>query len=108
MLAGMDGGLLTGALLADRYAISRSRMLLGDTSALAGGVAGLGLGILAEGDESNDEQARGAHEPPAALYVHDAAGDWHPGRLAIQAALDGTRAGVRPVGAWLPLLGSYW
>jgi hypothetical protein len=144
MLAGMDGGLLTGALLADRYAISRSRMLLGDTGALAGGVAGLGVGILAvggptgdegrvvaiasliglhaglglslyltrdmeeEGEERDDEQARGAHEPPAALYVHDSAGDWRPGRLAIQPALDATRAGVRPVGAWLPLLGGYW
>ena len=40
MLAGMDGGLVTGALLADRYAVSRSRMLLGDAGALAGGVAG--------------------------------------------------------------------
>lgn len=144
MLAGMDGGLLAGALLADRYAVSRSRMLLGDVGALAGGVAGLGAGILAVGSPSEserraiavtslvglhlglglslfltremaDEEAEGEprggraeHEPPAGLWVHDAAGEWGAGRLALQPALDATRPGVRPVGAWLPLLGGYW
>lgn len=145
MLAGMDGGLLGGALLAQSYAVSRDRMLLGDAGALAGAVAGVGVGILALGtpsegegravaltsliglhaglalslyltrnmtDETPDDrdQARAGepHEPPPALWVRDDSGAWRSGRLAVQPALDSTRAGVRPVGAWLPLLGGYW
>jgi hypothetical protein len=144
MLAGMDAGLLTGAVLASESSVSRDRMLLGDAGALAGAVAGVGLGVLvvdtpSEGegravalstlvglyaglglslyltrdmpDETSAEatQARAdGHEPPPALWVHEESGRWRAGRLAIQPALDRTRPGVRPVGAWLPLLSGYW
>jgi hypothetical protein len=145
LLAGMDGGLLGGALLAHEYSISRDRMLLGDAGALAGAVAGVGIGILAVGtpsegegrgvalaslvglyaglglslyltrnlpDESADDRDQAQEvepqEPPPALWVRADSGSWHAGRLAVQPAFDTTRAGVRPVGAWLPLLGGYW
>jgi hypothetical protein len=145
VLAGMDGGLLTGAVLAQSYSVSRDRMLLGDAGALAGAVAGVGLGILVIGTPSSQGEGRAiaattlvglhgglalslyltrdmkdedsddgehasaqTHEPPPGLWVREDSGGWHTGRLALQPALDGTRAGVRPVGAWLPLLGGYW
>jgi hypothetical protein len=144
MLAGMDGGLLTGALLAPNTSVSRDRMLLGDAGALVGAVTGVGVGILAVGspsegegrgvalttlaglhaglwlslyltrnmtDEENEGRDQGhavPHEPPPALWVRHDSGQWRAGRLALQPALDSTRPGVRPVGAWLPLLGGYW
>jgi hypothetical protein len=57
LLAGMDGGLLTGAIVAHENDISRDRMLIGDAGALAGAVAGFGLGILVLGTE--DGEGRG-------------------------------------------------
>jgi len=65
-------------------------------------------------DESPDDRDQAGldvaepHEPPPALWVREDSGRWRTGRLAPQPALDTTRPGVRPVGAWLPLLGGYW
>ena len=147
LLAGMDGGLATGAIIAHENPISRDRMLIGDAGALAGAVAGFGLGTLIIGtpdedegrglavttlvglhaglglsfwltrnmaDEKDrnpeDEEARATpeHEPPAALWVRNEGGGWHSGRVALQPTFDTTGPGLRPVGAWLPLLGGLW
>jgi len=147
LLAGMDGGLATGAIIAHANPISRDRMLIGDAGALAGAVAGFGLGTLIIGtpddDEGRglavttlvglhaglglsfwltrnmadekarnpeDEEARATpeHEPPAALWVRNERGAWHSGRVALQPTFDTTGPGLRPVGAWLPLLGGLW
>ena len=48
------------------------------------------------------------HEPPAALWVRSEDGAWRSGQLSLQPTFDTTHASVRPVGAWLPLLGGLW
>jgi hypothetical protein len=50
LLASSDAGLLGGAFLADRYPMSRGRVLLIDVGGLAGGLAGGGIAILIGGD----------------------------------------------------------
>jgi hypothetical protein len=125
----MDLGFLAGLAFATTFPISRNRALIIDAGTLGGGVAGLGVAVLAMGDHgSGREVAAGGlagmlvgmlatiyltHDmdkpdddesaPVAALLGRDARGRWRWGSPGMAPVLDGL--GHRVVGATFTALG---
>ncbi len=126
----MDVGLVAGISLANSFDLSRNRVLIIDAGALGGGLVGLGVAILAGGNnvsgqavaagalgglvagiaiaalathnlDANDDQARAPAYP--ALFARDADGHWSVGLPGPTPIVD--RTGTHPTGASLAALG---
>jgi hypothetical protein len=127
--ASMDFGFLAGLALAASFDVSRNRDLIIDAGTLGGGVAGLGITVLAAGTNGSgqgiaagtlggmmagmlltifltrdmDEPDSEPGSPVAALIGRDARGRWHLGTPGPTPVLDGL--GHRIVGATFNALG---
>jgi hypothetical protein len=128
----MDFGFLAGLALASSFEVSRTRDLIIDAGTLGGGVAGLGVTVLALGTNSGSGRAiaggalvgmvagmvlttvltrdlddpddpDGPDAPVAALLGRDARGRWRWGTPGAMPVLDGL--GRRVVGATFTALG---
>ena len=126
----MDLSLAAGIGLANSFDLSRNRVLIIDAGAIGGGLVGLGVALLAEGNkvggraaaggalvglvagiviaalatrnlDTAETQARAPAYP--ALFARDTDGHWTIGMPAPSPVLDTT--GTRTVGASLPALG---